>query len=122
MTMPIAALLLHEIVPSGPVFPVVAIGVIAAVVTPLALLRRAKGARVLVIVWAVETALISFTGFGDIPPAMIGITLGVAAVVVHIRALRRPEGGRSADVAFATAGGLVGLMIGWTIEMMSGAW
>ena len=124
MTLPIFALLLDDPFPNIPgltalIFVVEFGGIaagIAAAVTPLVLLRRAKGERALAFAWIVETVLISAVGPRTLSFASsVGIGLLFAAVVVHLRAARRPDGRRLVDIAFAMAAAVVGVVIWVTV-------
>ena len=102
--MHIIALLLHEIFPSGP-WVFVALVVLGLVfVTPLYLLRRRYGGKVLVLATALEViagAVLAGTEGVLVPAAFGG---AAAALILHRRALRRPDGHAIVDIGLAIAG------------------
>ena len=97
-------LLLHEILPSGPLVPVAFIGLGLVFVTPLYLIRRKYGGTLLIVATTVEVlagAALAGTESVLIPTAVGG---AAAALVLHLRALRRPDGYKLVDIGLAIAG------------------
>ena len=109
--MPVLALLLHEIAPSGPWVPVAFIVLGLAFVIPLYLVRRKYGGIPLVIVTMVEVlagAALAGTEGMLLPTAFGG---AAAALILHLRALRRPDRHKFVDIGLAIAGFWLTLVI-----------
>ena len=109
--MPVLVILLHEIFPSGPwVFmSFVVLGL--AFMTPLYMVRRKYGGTLLAIATIVEV-IVGVVLAGDdsvvIPAAVGGAG---AALILHQRALRRPDGHAIVDIGLAVGGFWVTLVI-----------
>jgi hypothetical protein len=102
--MHIVALLLHEIAPSGPWVPIAFIVLGLVFVIPLYLVRRKYGGILLVVATIVEViAGAALAGTEDllVPTAFGG---AAAALILHLRALRRPDGHKFVDIGLAIAG------------------
>jgi len=102
--MPVLALLLHEIAPSGPWVPIAFIVLGLVFVIPLYLVRRKYGAIPLVIATMVEVLVgAALAGTEDmlVPTAVGG---AAAALILHLRALRRPDGHKVVDIGLAIGG------------------
>jgi len=100
----VIALVLHEILPSGPWVPVAFIGLGLVFVIPLYVVRRRYGGTMLVTATMVEViagAVLAGTEGVLVPTAFGG---AAAALVLHLRALRRPDGHKIVDIGLAIAG------------------
>ena len=100
----ILALLLHEIFPSGPIVPVAFIVLGLVFVTPLYVVRRKYGGTLLVMATLVEVivgAVLAGTE-GVLVPTAFGAA--AAALIIHQRALRRPDGHGLVSIGLAIAG------------------
>jgi hypothetical protein len=95
---------LHEIFPSGPWVLVAVIGVGIVFVTPLYVLRRMYGGKVLVLATALE--VIAGAALAGTEGVMVPAAFGGAAValILHARAVRRPDGYKVVDIGLAIAG------------------
>jgi len=109
--MHLALLLLHEIFPSGPLVPVAFVGLGLVFVTPLCLVRRRYGGTLLVGATIVEViAGVTLAGTDSVlGPTVFGGA--VVALILHLRALRRPEGHKIVDIALGIAGFWLALVV-----------
>ena len=107
----LALLLLHEIFPAGP-WVFVAFVVLGLVfVIPLYVVRRKYGGTLLVVATVVEViagAVLEGTESLVVPTVLGG---AVAALIIHLRALRRPDGHKLVDIGLGIAGFWVTLLI-----------
>ena len=102
--MHILALVLHEIFPSGPWVFVAVIVLSLVFVAPLYAIRRKYGGTVLVMATIVEViagAALAGTE-GVLVPTAFGAA--AAALILHQRALRRPDGHGLVSIGLAIAG------------------
>jgi hypothetical protein len=100
----VITLLLHEIFPSGPWVLVAVIGLGLVFVTPLYVIRRKYGGAALVVATTVEViagALLAGTQDVAVPAGFGG---AATALILHLRALRRPDGHKIVDIGLAIAG------------------
>jgi hypothetical protein len=97
-------LLLHEIFPSGPWVLVAFIGLGLVFVTPLYVVRRKYGGKVLVLATALE--VIAGAALAGTEGLLVPAAFGGAAValILHARALRRPDGYKVVDIGLGIAG------------------
>jgi len=100
----VITLLLHEILPSGPWVFIAFIGLGVLFVTPLYVIRRKYGGRLLVLATALEVIVGAVLAgpLGVLVPAAFGGA--AAALILHLRALRRPDGYKVVDIGLAIAG------------------
>lgn len=102
--MNILALVPHEIFPSGPLVPVAFVVLGLVFVIPLYVVRRRYGETMLVGATIVETfagAMLAGTEGVLVPTAVGGAAV---ALILHLRALRRPDGHKLVDIGLAIAG------------------
>lgn len=108
---PVLAILLHEIFPSGPFVPVALVVLALVFMTPLYLVRRKYGGTMLAVATILEViAGVALAGTDSvlIPAAVGGAG---AALILHLRALRRPDGHAIVDIGLGIAGFWVTLVI-----------
>ena len=102
--MHILALLLHEILPSGPLVPMAFLVLGLVFVTPLYLVRRTYGGTLLVIATIVE--VFAGAALAGTETILVATACGgaAAALILHQRALRRPDGHKLVDIGLAIGG------------------
>ena len=109
--MPVFAILLHEIFPSGPWVFVAFIVLGLVFVIPLYVVRRKYGGKWLVVATVVEvigSAVLEGTE-SLVIPTVLGAA--VAASIIHLRALHRRDGHKLVDIGLGIAGFWVTLLI-----------
>lgn len=96
--------LLHEIFPSGPIVPVAFIVLGLVFVTPLYLIRRKYGGTSLALATTAEVIIagVVVSSVGALIPTAFGGA--AAALILHGRALRRPDGYAFVDIGLSIAG------------------
>ena len=105
MSLPVIAILLHEIFPSGPWVFVAFIVLGLVFVTPLYLLRRKYGGTMLVVATTAEVIIAGVALAGPLAvlvPTAVGAA--AAALILHQRAARRPDGHALVDIGLGIAG------------------
>jgi len=109
--MHLSLFLLHEIFPSGPLVPVALVVLGIVFVTPLCLVRRRYGGTLLVgatIVEVIAGGMLAGTEGVLVPTAFGGAAV---ALILHLRALRRPDGHKIVDIGLGIAGFWLALVV-----------